>query len=66
MEQWQRQAAKNMCIVLKHDIAEISYNNMMENLAERKRKKNDEQYLALEVDRQLQTDHASKYFESKQ
>lgn len=66
LEQWQRQAAKNMCIVLKRDIAEITYNNMMENLAERKRQKNDEQYLALEVDRQLQTDHTSKYFESKQ
>ena len=63
LETWQRQAAKNMCVVLKHDIAEITYKNMVENLAERKRHKNEEQFLALEVDRHLQTDHTSKYYE---
>ena len=52
-EQWQRRAAKNMCLILANDLAAIGYNNMVENLEEIRVIREQERYLALEVDRTL-------------
>lgn len=52
-EEWQRRAAKNMCIILANDIAAIGYNNMIENLEELRVAREQERYLSLEVDRAI-------------